>query len=241
MKALDKALHGKRVAIFLDLEGTQFTHEMIEIGAYSVILNDDLSVKNINQGFTRYVKAHNQVGPVVTRLTGITEKTLVDKGELFPAVFSAFHHYVSKYHDKAVYITFGNQDLRIIQESVFFNGDAGKDFMHDISRNYLDYSSFISTYVKDDNNNCLSLSNYLNLFNVPFKGQAHDALADAYNLIMLYNAFVKQSDFVAKQYEKTLSNLSHLPSPIQKVMSKLSKGEDVTYVEYQEAVKGALK
>jgi hypothetical protein len=36
MKALDKAICDKKVLIFVDLEGTQFTHEMIEIGAYAV-------------------------------------------------------------------------------------------------------------------------------------------------------------------------------------------------------------
>lgn len=240
MKALEKALKDHRYLIFVDLEGTQFTHEMIEIGAYSVVLNDDLTIKNINEGFSRYVKAHNSVGRVVTKLTGISEKTLQDKGVLFPKAWEEFHHYVKKYLGKATFVTFGNHDLKIINETVYFNGDAGKDLAHEFNKNYLDYSAFISTYIKDEKNNPLSLTNYLKLFGVPFEGRAHDALADAYNLIDLYKAFLEKKDLVASYYEKTLSHLSHLPAPISFALRQLSAGKDVTADSYQEAIKKAL-
>ena len=60
VKQLERALRGKKVLVFLDLEGTQFTHEMIEIGAYKVFLKDDSileGTKKAPQGlfFIRYL------------------------------------------------------------------------------------------------------------------------------------------------------------------------------------------
>jgi inhibitor of KinA sporulation pathway (predicted exonuclease) len=241
MKALDKVLREKKYLIFVDLEGTQFTHEMIEIGAYAVALNPDGTVKKIAPGFQRYVKATNPIGPVVRNLTGIEEKTLKEKGISFPAAMSAFEEYLSKYRGKCLYVTFGNHDLCIINQSVYYSGDASKDFAHEINKNYLDFSDFISRYIKDDRGNPLSLTQYLELFKVPFEGRAHDALADAYNLIDLYSAFLSQKDIVEREYEKTLSHLNHLPTPIGTLIKKLNEGEAVTPEDWKKAVRGALE
>jgi len=241
MKALEKAIRGKRNLVFFDLEGTGTAHEIIEIGAYNVSLHEDSSIKGISKGFSTYVKAHSPIGPIVTRLTGIDEETLRRKGLLFPTAWRNFEKFVGKNKGKCTYIAFGNQDLKIIESSIYFNGDYGVDFAREIHKNFLDLSAFISIYVKDENNNPLSLSNYLKLFGVPFEGQAHDAMADAYNLIGLYNAFLTKPDVVEAEYMKVLSRLSHLPSPIQKVLRKLNSGENVTPDDYEKAIAEALK
>ncbi len=229
MKALRKAIRDKKILIFFDLEGTQFSHEVIEIGAYSVLLHDDLTVKNINQPFKRYVKPQEQVGKIVTELTGITDKKLHDEGFLFPN------------EDRCTFIAFGNQDIKIIENSVYLNGNAGIAFSRLIKKNYLDFSSFISSYIKDEHGNPYSLTNYLKIFNVPFSGRAHDAASDAYNLIELYKAFLAKKDIVREEYEKTLSRLSHLPKPIQLVMNKLQNGETVDPEFFDRAVEESLK
>lgn len=241
MKALEKAIRGKRNLVFFDLEGTGTAHEIIEIGAFNVSLHEDFSVKGISKGFTTYVKAHSPIGPVVTRLTGIDEETLKRKGVLFPAAWKAFEKFVGKNKGKCTYVAFGNQDLKIIENSIYFNGDYGVDFAREIHKNFLDFSAFVSIYVKDPNNNPLSLTNYLKLFGVPFEGQAHDAMSDAYNLVSLYNAFLSKHEIVESEYQKVLSRLSHLPSPIQKVLRKLNNGESVTPADYEKAIEEALK
>jgi hypothetical protein len=87
----------------------------------------------------------------------------------------------------------------------------------------------------------LSLVHYLELFGVNFEGQAHDALADAKNLISLYDAFCKRPELVALRYEETLSQITHLPMPIALVLKELGKGNVVTPEMYQEAIKESLK
>lgn len=241
MKALRKAIRDKKVLIFFDLEGTQFTHEMIEIGAYSVLLHDDLSIKNINQPFKRYVKAKNPVGKIVTNLTGINDYKLQKEGLPFSNVINEFQHYVKKYEDKCTFITFGNHDLKIIEESVRLNNNIGISFFRQIRKNYLDFGTFISKYIKDKNGNQYSLTNYLKLFSVPFEGQAHDALADAYNLIELYRAFLTKKDIVRAEYEKTLSLFSHLPTPIAKVMKQIKDEGSATLDDFNVAVEDSLK
>ncbi len=241
VKALRKAIRDKKILVFFDLEGTQFSHEMIEIGAYSVLLHDDLTVKNINPPFKCYVKSQEQVGKIVTELTGITDKKLHDEGLLFPKAFSEFERYVRKYEDRCTFIAFGNQDIKIIQNSVYLNGNAGISFSRIIKKNYLDFSSFISSYIKDEKGNPYSLTNYLKIFGVPFAGHAHDAASDAYNLIELYKAFLSKKEIVREEYEKTLSRISHLPKPIQTVMNKLQSGESVSPEFFDKAVEDSLK
>lgn len=241
MKALEKVIKDRRVLVFLDLEGTQISHEMIEIGAYSVLLNDDLTVKKILPGYRSYVKAHHPIGPVVVKMTGITEKMLVDKGRPFADVEKDFKKYVGKYWEKCLFVTFGCHDLRIVNQSVLNNPDASRDIAHQINKCDFDFSLFLSHYIQDQNSNPLSLGNYLKTFGVPFEGQAHDALADAYNLIDLYQAFLTHSAIVQAEYKKTLSHVSHLPTPIAKMVAKLNAGEAVSPAGWDQIIADSLK
>lgn len=241
MNALRKALRDRRCLIFFDLEGTQFSHEVIEIGAYSVLLHEDLTVKRVHKPFNCYVKAKNHVGKVVTDLTGITDDKLKKEGLLFPEAISRFHQYMAKYEKKCVFVAFGNQDIKIIENSVYLNGDAGKNFARLIKQNYFDFSAFISNYIKDENGNALSLKNYLKLFKVIFEGQAHDASSDAYNLIELYKAFLREKDLVRNEYEKTLIRARRLPAPIAMMMNRLQEGLTITPADFDRAVEESLK
>jgi DNA polymerase III alpha subunit (gram-positive type) len=172
MKALEKELRGHDCLIFLDLEGTQFSHEMIEIGAYKVYLNKDQTVKKIFDGYTSYVKAKAKVGRVVTNLTGITDEKIKKDGVPFRVIQQGFRKYVGKDWGKCLYVTFGSHDLRIIMQSADNNMDASMEEARYVTHNAFDLSEFISRFIKDDNGNSLSLTNYLKVFNVPFEGQS---------------------------------------------------------------------
>ena len=174
MKALEKELRGHDCLIFLDLEGTQFSHEMIEIGAYKVLLAPDQSVKKIFPGFQSYVKAKAKVGRVVTDLTGITDAKIKSDGVPFRVVQQNFRKYVGKDWGKCLYVTFGSHDLRIIMQSAENNMDSSREEARYVTHNAFDLSEFISRFIKDEHDNSLSLTNYLKVFGVPFEGQAHE-------------------------------------------------------------------
>ena len=111
------ALRGHRAVAFLDLEGTQFTHEMIELGAVLAILDPNGNVKRTLPPFRTYVKAQGQVGKIVKKLTGITDRTLAEKGVPFNEAQRLFRKYMGRYWGKAIFCTFGTHDLRIIQQT----------------------------------------------------------------------------------------------------------------------------
>ena len=80
MKKFERLLKGHKSLVFLDFEGTQFSHEMIAIGAVHVVIDRNGYIKRSKKPFKVYVKAHNRVGKIVTDLTGITDEMLKQKG-----------------------------------------------------------------------------------------------------------------------------------------------------------------
>ncbi len=104
-----------------------------------------------------------------------------------------------------------------------------------------DLSDFISTFVKDENGNTYSLSNMLKVFNVEFKGTQHNAYADALNLAYLYDAFLKNRSVVKDEYKKVLFKMRHLPTPIQNLITKLSKGESVSPDDFDALIEDSIK
>lgn len=240
MKALEKELKGAPVLVFIDLEGTQFSHEVTEIGAYKVKLNDDLSVKKIFRPFKTYVRAKGHVGPYVTKMTSITDDLLKKEGVPFRLAQQSFHKYVGNDWNKCRFVTFGNQDAAMMIASASNNMDASMEEARFFSHHVFDFASFISRYVRDAHGNPMSLVHYLQLFGVAFEGQAHDALYDAYNLISLYSAFLAQKDLVQKEYAKALSLNHSLPDPVRKAVERLATGEALSPEEFQSWLKEEL-
>lgn len=241
MKELEKALRGYRCLVFLDLEGTQITHEMIEIGAYKCLLKDDLTIKKTFKPFRFYVKAKGKVGPIVTKLTGITDLQLKKQGVTFREVQQSFRKYVGKEWEKCLFVSYGSQDGKIFLASGERNMDASMPEARFVSHHMLDLCDFISRFVRPDNDGVYSLTNCLKIFEVEFKGQAHDALVDAYNLMLLYSAFLSRKDIVAREYKKRIASLRHLPLPLRYVCEELSNGRPVTPEEYDKLVEKSLQ
>lgn len=241
MKELEKHIQHKRTLCFLDLEGTQFSHEMIALGAVKVDLYNDMTIKKYHKGYYSLVRAKNKIGNVVTNLTGITEEMIKKDGKPFRVVIKELKEYLGRAFTKTVFVTFGNHDLRILAQSLAYNLDVPKDDVHLIIKHSFDLSDFISTFVKDENGNTYSLSNMLKVFNVEFKGTQHNAYADALNLAYLYDAFLKNRNVVKDEYKKVLFKMRHLPAPIQNLITKLSKGESVSPNDFDALIEDSIK
>ena len=238
-KKLLKALKGHKILVFLDFEGTQFSHEMIAIGGLCVSIDIKTGViKRRKAPFKIYVKAHNKIGNYVTELTGISENTLKTKGVVFDTAMKALKKYVGINFKKATFVTFGNHDLRILNQSIAYNFSYPKEITSQIQKNYFDFAAFISEFIRDEKGNPLSLVHYCALFNVAEAGTAHDPEVDAINLANLYDAFVKQPNLVVEEYKKHLRlHNSNLPEPIGAVVTKLSSGKTVTAKEFEEELR----
>ena len=242
MKELDKAIHGRRTLIFIDLEGTQTTHEIIEIGAYKVLLRDDLSIKKIHKPYHAYVLPKNKVGPFVTRLTGITDLKLKKEGIPFRLAITQLKKYLGKdFKKEPLFVSYGPSDAAMFLSTIEHNMDASVDDVRFIARHFFDVESFIGQYVRDDNGNIMGLTKILNLYGVEFEGTAHSALDDANNLILLFKAFLEKKDITAHRYEKVLAKGAHMPPIASKIISRLSHGETVTPDDYHLLIAETLK
>lgn len=237
MKKLNRILKGRKYVCFLDFEGTQFSHEMIAYGAYFTYVNKEGQIVKAKNPIRNYVKAKNSIGRFVKELTSITEKDLEKYGVEFSKAINEIKKYCGMAFKKTLFVTFGNHDLRILNQSCSYNLDAPKDLCDIIKKNYLDFQSLISEFVKDDNGNPLSLTHYLELFGIQFEGSAHDPMYDAVNLAKLYNTFLKEKEIVLTQYCKVLNRSNVGPEPVNKAIKKLLAGESVSPDEFKEYLK----
>ena len=241
-KKLLKCLKGHKSLVFLDFEGTQFSHEMIAIGGIAVLIDPKTGlIKRRKPAFKVYVRAHNKIGNYVTELTGITEATLKEKGVSFDSAMKILKKYVGINFKKSTFVTFGNHDMRILNQSIAYNIHYPKDITSQIQKNYFDFAAYISEFIRDDKGNPLSLVHYCELFGLEEAGKAHDPEVDAINLANLYDEVLVKSNLVVDEYKKHLRmHSSHLPEPIANAVTRLASGENVTAEEFEESLKKYL-
>ena len=241
MKSLRKVIGNRKSLVFIDLEGTQFSHEMIAIGAVKVDLHKDCSVKKIHKKFYRVVLAKNKVGRVVVELTGLTDEIVKKEGVRFRNAILDLKKYVGRDFNKTLFIAYGNHDARILAQSLIYNLDAPTEDVKIMIKHFFDFSDWISNYVRDDNFNTYSLSNMLNLFEVEFIGEKHNAFADTINLVRLYDAIIKRNDILTEQYVKTLSKAHGLNEPVSTLIKRLLVEKKTTsYEDFYKIIKYSL-
>lgn len=213
--------------VFMDLEATSFTSEMIEIGAYLAEINKDGSIKKVHAPFKRYVKAKHQVGFHVVQLTGITDEKLRNEGEDFPAVLSSFRKYVGKFWDSCRFVTFSEHDMVIVKNTMAQYRDLNPSYARNIYRHHLDLQRLLDRYIQDQNGNPYSLTNYLKVFGLEFDGKAHDAIYDALNLLDLYKVAREGKEIFIKEYKNVLCGAKTRPV-VKEIIHMLSEGKAVT-------------
>lgn len=221
----------------MDFEGTQYSHEMIAIGAVLATLDRKGNIKRLKPSLKLYVKPKNKVGSYVTNLTNITDDLLKKKGVSFYKALSELRNYLGSAFKKCTFMTFGNHDMRILNQSISYNLDTPKDIVTQIHKNYADFAVLIGEFIRDENGNPYSLVNYCKLFDVKEAGDAHQPDVDAINLANLYQAFISHGDLVLNEYMKVLAMQHHLPLPIKAAVEKLANGEDFSAEEFKEVAR----
>lgn len=241
MGEFGKKFQSYKTLCFLDLEGTQFSHEMIAIGAIKVDLKKDLTIKKIHKGYYTLVKAKNKIGKVVTDLTGITEDDIKKNGVKFREAIMQLRKYMGRQFNGTLYITYGNHDARILSQSLAYNLDAPVEETRTIIKHSFDFAEWAFHFVKDEHGNSYSLSNLLKLFEIEFAGTKHNALDDTYNLALLYDAMIKRKDILSREYVKTLSNNKTFPEPIKQTLKQiLNENKAVDKKGFEEIVKDSI-
>ena len=149
--------------------------------------------------------------------------------------------YMGRGFAKCLFVTFGNHDQRIMAQSLAHNMDVNKEDVQFMIKHSFDFAEFISQYVRDENGNTLSLANMLKVFNIEFKGQQHNALADTLNLVYLYDAMIKHRDILSREYRKVLGQMRHLPEPVHQLILQLLEDKTVSPTEFSKMIEDALK
>lgn len=240
MKKLEKLLKRHKKVVFLDFEGTQYSHEMIAIGAVLVTLDRNCYIKTRKTPFKIYVKAKNRVGKYVTELTGITDELLTEKGVSFAKAMDDLKKYCGLAFKKSSFITFGNHDMRILNQSISYNLDFPKEICSQIQKNYIDYATFVNEFLRDSKGNPFSLVRCCELFNLKLAGDPHDPEVDAINLANLYDAFIRNTPLVIEEYKKALPLYGHLPTPVNGLLKMLNEGETITPETYDKEIRKYL-
>ncbi len=237
MKAILKQIRHRRHLMFLDLEGTQFSHEMIAFGAIKVSLKPDGSILRSYKGIKHYVISKGSIGSFVIKLTGITKDIISEKGISYADALKTIKNYAGQHYQKMAFVTFGTHDIRIFMQSLMHSNDADETIAKHIVKNHVDMSSVLGEFIRDDKNNPLSLLNYLKVFDHPFEGKAHDPLDDAKNLITLYKECFIKKDIIKLEYQKVLRQMRHLPEPVHTMLVRLLDGHTISSDEFDGLVK----
>ena len=241
MKQLKNAIRGKHKLIFIDFEGTQFTHEIIAAGICKLVIDDDLNIiEEDNIGKLIYTKARSSIGKVVTKLTSITEEFLKENGISFYDTINEIEEYVGNDLDDTLFVCFGNNDPKMLIESCRFshpdNADTAKKWAH----NFFDFMTFASQFIRDEKGNTYSLVNFLKLFNLEPHGESHNPLNDALDLKNFFKAFIVNKEVRFNEYQKVLAKFKAVPSPIQKVINNLEQCKEVTPEDFKQYIRDFL-
>ena len=106
MEAFNKLIKNKKTLVFLDLEGTQFSHEIIAIGAVKCKIDENGNIiKGKHKQFKCYVKCLGSIGRFVQNMTGISEQILKEQGVPLETAFSKFKRFVNQPFEQCAFVT----------------------------------------------------------------------------------------------------------------------------------------
>ncbi len=240
MQALIRQLKKCKYLVFFDLEGTQFTHEMIAIGSLVVPIDAEGNIIGEAEEFKRYVFCQGGIGEYVRQLTGISKKMLRENGISFSDTLKEWKESLGDKFSSCLFVSFGNHDYRILSQSLQFNPLADRSITDYIFSHCLDFSAFLAQYIKDEKMNPYSLLNYLHVFHQTPVPNEHDPLVDSKNLLLLYQAFLQHPEIVKEEYQKILAHMRHFPEPVREAIQRLLQGKNVTSKQFQKWVENYL-
>ena len=165
--------------------------------------------------------------PHIQELTNISQED-ISKAPSYETVMRKFKKWLGELYQIEGIYTFGNLDLMCFnntdkKSSTKYNHPRFvnniKDLFIDIKKHYLNQGIRCINYV--------SLKNLLEWANVEFDGNAHDPLADAYNLLILDNTLSSQ---------KEIRELLIIKDIIKKPFIELNNDLEHNFEEYKESV-----
>lgn len=241
MKLLNQLLKKHKTLVFLDFEGTQFSHEIIAIGAIKCKIDSKGNIiEEKENGFKTYVKATNPIGHIITDLTHITDEKLKEEGKSVEDALNEFASYIGDDINDSSFIVFGSNDAQMLLMTRKLSRPKNEDIVWKIMNNIVDFHSFISQFCRDSNSNTYSLVNYLKHFKGIPQKESHDPLNDAIDLKNLYKQVLKNNEILCEDYKDILKKQKTFPYPIKKILHDIYNGKTISEKELNEYIKEYL-
>jgi len=230
MKEMNSLLNDFKDIVFIDFEGSEFSQEIIAIGAIRCELDSKGMIKKEYKPFSAYIKIKDKVGQFIEKLTGINDELLNKKGIPFSLALDKLENYVSINSTK--FIHYGSFDMHMLHNSLKTSAIAYNEFAARIMKNSIDYERFLKRFVRSNKNSTLSLVDALKVFECNVISEIHNPVNDSINLMSLYNAVLTKKNILKREYIKTLKMVTSTPSPYKKIINLLEKNKSVTYDDY---------
>ena len=96
MKTINELLNDSNRIIFLDFEATQFSQEIIAIGAIKAELDNKKMIKKCDEGIKIYVYTDTSVDGLIENLTGINQELLNKEGVSFVSAIEKLKKYIGE-------------------------------------------------------------------------------------------------------------------------------------------------
>ena len=237
MEAFKKLLKGRRTLVFMDFEGTQFSHEIIAIGCAKIKCDENGMIDTSSYTtYKRYVKCYGPIGRIVINMTGITNTILKEEGVPLEQMFSELNEFIGEDFEDSCFITFGSNDARMLIDSIKLSRPENSDIGLEICKRTIDFLAFIGQFIRDKNGNNYSLTNYLKLYEKEPFGQSHDPLNDAIDLMNLYDCFMNDKELMFREYLQILKKQKAFPTPIKKIINRLMNNETITPEDFKKEI-----
>lgn len=239
MKQIKKILKGRHTLIFVDFEGTQFTHEVIASGLLKCKIDDNCNIISEDEGLLFYSMPKASIGKIVSDITSLTDEFLKQNGLSWEDSINKINEYIGEDKD-IIFICFGSNDPKMILESCRISHPDNSIIAKSWLNNFFDFSTFISQFIRDEKNNTYSLINFLKLYNLEPVGVSHNPLNDAKDLKNLYQAFLSKPEIRINEYKKILARFKVLPQPIKPIIEDLLNGKTVSPSKLNKLIKDYL-
>lgn len=236
MEAFKKILKNRRTLVFMDFEGTQFSHEIIAIGLVKTTCDENGIINGPYQTYKRYVKSYGPIGKIVTRITSITPEIIKNEGVTLEQALDEIKIFLDDEYENTAFIAFGSNDVKMIIDSIKLSKPSNDYVGLEMCKHSIDFLAFLSQFIKDDKGNNYSLVNYLKLYDKEPYGTSHDPLNDAIDLMNLYQVFMNEKEIRAREYINVIKKQKVFPSPIKKIINKLLNDEVVTPEDFKKEI-----
>ncbi len=238
--ALHKFLDGSDLIVFLDFEGTQFSHKVISIGLVACKKEKDSLLFDMQNPwkYQRYILTEDPLGPIVEEMTKINADLLHKKGIPLHQAILEINKMLRPYKKK--FICYGSLDMKMMHLSIDENNQTEADFFKNMTKNHLDFHSYLEKRISNEKGQSYSIEKLLSLFSLSSEGMFHDPLTDALDLMKIFSSYVSDEERTIELVLKNYKKNPHTSKIDKKIVSRLIEKGEVNLTDLKEILKEQL-